>query len=226
MLGDCWADLCDDERAMTAYQRYAQLHPEQPQGWLGICRLKLLRHDFAAAKQVCDANWRQYPQHSYSEQMVALVAFFSRRWQEAETLYQNLLASDPTGGGRFYGAISYKSALARIRLQKNDHQGATSLLASARADEEVILRDAPHDTEALYRLAAINSCQANEQVALGELASACGQGWIDYRSAQLDPRFDGISGNPQFNDLLQMLAKNVADLRQTTIARNPAAEKR
>ena len=120
MLGDCLTDLADDDQAAAAYRRAASLLPEQPEGWIGLCRLALLQKDFVAARNISSANWTRYREFLFSEEMAAQVEFFSRNFSEAERLYQELASRDPNGGGSFFGAISYQSAIGRLRLAAND----------------------------------------------------------------------------------------------------------
>ncbi len=85
-IGDCWYYLGDDSQAETAYRRGADLHPEMPQGWLGICRLRLLEGRFDEARAIVHENADRFPNFIYAKQISALVEFFSHNYQEAERL--------------------------------------------------------------------------------------------------------------------------------------------
>ena len=108
MIADCFSDLTDDENAAAVYRRVWTLLPEQPEGWMGICRLALLQKDFGTARKISSENWQRYRDFVFSEEMAAQVEFFSRNFPEGEKLYQELAAKDPNGGGEFYGAVSYR----------------------------------------------------------------------------------------------------------------------
>ena len=212
-LGDCLTDLADDDQAAAAYRRAASLLPEQPEGWMGLCRLALLQKDFAAARKISSANWTRYREFLFSEEMAAQVEFFSRNFSEAERLYQELASRDPNGGGSFFGAISYQSAIGRLRLAANDTETATRILEAALSKESENLRSAPNHPEILYRLAAIESSLGQVNSALTHLRQAFEEGWIDFRSLDLDPRFDAIRPNARYQEIFGSMATRVASLR-------------
>jgi serine/threonine protein kinase/tetratricopeptide (TPR) repeat protein len=212
-LADCYSDLADDEAALAAYTRAAYLFPEHSDGWIGLCRLALLQKDFSKAQKIASENWTKYRDHIIGEQMAAQVAFFSRRFAEAEKFYQELAAKDPNGGGSFYGAISYRSALGRLRLA-HDGESGTRILQEALRTEIETLSSAPEHPEVLYRVAAIESSLDRVEPALEHLQAAIKAGWIDYRSLQLDPRFDRIHDRDAFKDILTQLSIKVAELRR------------
>jgi hypothetical protein len=47
---------------------------------------------------------------------------------------------------------------------------------------------------------------------LSHLRQAVALGWLDYRSLNLDPRFDSLRG-PEFQTIIDDLSAKVADLR-------------
>ena len=84
ILGDCWCDLADDRRAEPFYKRVADLHPELPESWMGMCRIRLLQGDFDAARKIYRENASGYQAFAFSSEMAAQVEFFSRNNAEAE----------------------------------------------------------------------------------------------------------------------------------------------
>ena len=68
-VGDDWALLAADDQAEQCYRHYSELHPEQPEGWMGMCRLFLLQNKPQEARQLCLANWKRYTDFAYSEQI-------------------------------------------------------------------------------------------------------------------------------------------------------------
>jgi hypothetical protein len=140
-----------------------------------------------------------------------MVEFFARDYPKAGQLYEELYKDDPLGGGRggFYGAIDYRSAIARIGIESGD-AGGTALIAKCRQDCKMRLIEAPSDAETLYRLSAIESMAGNKAESLRFLRMAIRAGWIDHRSPRLDPRFDAISPAPEFQAILSELADNTA----------------
>src|SRR5204863_367021 len=70
-IGDCWADLCEDSRALAVYQRVSELHPELPEGWMGICRIHLLQGDFVSARKIYQENSSRYNAFAYTGQIAA-----------------------------------------------------------------------------------------------------------------------------------------------------------
>lgn len=214
LIGDCWADLEDDSAAEAIYRRVSELHPELPDGWIGLCRLRLLHRDFDSARALCAENQSRYNGFVYPQQIAAQVEFFSRNFREAEKLYRELSAKDPDGGGHFYGAVSYQSALGTLELAVGDRQNGKKLLAAARQAEMEALRSAPDHPEILYRLAAIEAATGQADESLKHLAAARDVGWLDHRSMVLDPRFDRIQADQRFLSLVKEIENRVHTMRE------------
>jgi serine/threonine protein kinase/tetratricopeptide (TPR) repeat protein len=215
VIADCWADLCEDQRAEEGYRQTTELRPEMPEGWMGICHLRLLAGDFSGAMQICTANEKDFAQFTFSPEMTAQVYFFARQFNKAAKLYADLAQKDPTGGGNFYGAISYQSALGRLRMAQGEKIAAREILNLALKREFAALAIAPHHSEVLYRIAAIEATLDSKNAALDHLRSALQEGWIDFRSLAFDPRFDRLRAEPAFKQISEAMKTRVASLRQT-----------
>jgi tetratricopeptide (TPR) repeat protein/tRNA A-37 threonylcarbamoyl transferase component Bud32 len=212
-VADCLADLADDENAAAGYRRVWTLFPELPEGWMGLCRLALLQRDFDTARKISTENWIRYRDFAFSEEMAAQVEFFSRNFPEAEKLYQELASKDPNGGSSFYGAVSYQSALGRLHLAAADEKSGARILEEELRKEFEALRSAPNHPEILYRVAAIEASLGRVEVALEHLRAATKAGWIDYRSLDLDPRFDALRSDRRYQEIFGSIVTRVASLR-------------
>lgn len=216
LVGDCWVKLGDDEQAMHAYHRASEFRPDFSEGMVGLSRVRLLQGDFAGAREMLrSGSWNRYAPE-YTNQLAAQIAFFARDFEAAEQLYQTLAENNPGGGGSYYGAVTYNSALARSRQSLGDDTGAKALLELSLRMETVALERAPDNPEAAYRLAAVEACLGMPEAALGHLRSAAKSGWIDYRSLGLDPRFDSLRLDPAFQTVINDLSAKVADMRSKT----------
>ncbi len=213
-IGDCYSYLLQDEQAEASYQRYFKLHPEQPDGWMGICRLRLLNGKAEEARALYQKETKGYADFAYSAQMAAQVEFFSRNFVEAEKLYQALAEKDPQGGGTFYGSVSYQSALGHLGLLRGA-QGTRARLQEAKHSELQVVETSPEDPDALYRLSAIETSLGETEAALRHLKEACAVGWVDFRTLELDPRFDIIRDNPVYQEILRNIREHVASLHVT-----------
>jgi serine/threonine protein kinase/Tfp pilus assembly protein PilF len=213
-LGDCYTELADDSRAAAEYKRTSTLFPDQPEGWMGLCRLALLQNDFGTARKIASENWQRYRDFAFSEQMAAQVEFFSRNFADAEKLYKELAAKDPNGGRSFCGAMSYQSALGRLRQAAHDEKAAQRILQQELKQELNWLQSAPQHPHTLYRVAAIEASLGKRQPALEHLQAAVNAGWIDYRSLDLDPRFDLVRAERAFKDILAQLQNKVEEMRR------------
>src|SRR5205814_9631582 len=111
-----------------------------------------------------------------------------------------------------YGAIDYRSAVARLKMETGDVQTARDLLAECIEFNKAKLRVAPSDPETLYRLAAAEASFGDSTASRRDLRAAIKAGWIEHRSSRLDPRFDNVRQTPEFQTILSDLAKHVADL--------------
>jgi serine/threonine protein kinase/tetratricopeptide (TPR) repeat protein len=214
LLGDCFADLGLVKDAQRAYEAAMNFRPDLPEGWMGLCRLKLLNGDIEAARTLCGRQLNAYSGSPAARQMAALVEFFSRNYLQAERLYSTLLQEDPDGGGKagFYGAVDYAAALARIKQAKGDIKSGDLLLQQSIERTQQHLAKAPHNGQLLYRLAAAEALAGNTKASLRDLQSSINSGWIDSKSLQLDPRFDPVSGTPEFQNIVSELTAHVAML--------------
>jgi len=212
-IGDCWTKLSDDEQAFRAYERAMELQPGATQGPAGKCRLHLLRGEFETAREICRTRFRSSNDLGEMAQVAAQVEFFSGSDAAAKELYSKLIKSDAKGGGAFYGAVTYQSALGRINQKLGADEEATRLLEECLATETAAFKLEPRNSEAAYRLAAVEACLNQGDAALDHLRQAITLGWLDYRSLRRDPRFDSLRSNPELNTLIDGLSARVAELR-------------
>ncbi len=221
LLADCWADLTADRSAELEYESAMSFHPDQPDGWLGLCRLKLLDGDIETARQIYRTELPRYPDFAVAKEAAAMVEFFGRNFPAATEFYTELARADRLGGGRgqFYGAIDYCSALGRLKMESDDKSGGRKLLEESVISSKSQLLTAPDDHLLLYCLAAAEASLGQPAASVRDFSLAVNAGWIDYRSPRLDPRFDSVSRDPQFQKILSELATHVATLR----GRLPAA---
>ncbi|MEP7249643.1 MAG: protein kinase [Spartobacteria bacterium] len=212
LIGDRWTELGDDERAEAAYARSRELRPENTEGWVGLCHLRLLQGDTVAARQLWHENESAALRADPSaEAMKAQIEFFNRNYGVAEQLYQALAARYLNKGAT--GSLSYESALGRLQQLTGDETAGRATLEKARVAEQASPAGA-QTAEALYRLAAIESSLGEIAPALDRLQAAITAGWSDVRSPRLDPRFDAIAQAPRFTKILSNRARELAELRR------------
>jgi serine/threonine protein kinase/tetratricopeptide (TPR) repeat protein len=214
ILGDAWLLLGEDDKAAEAYQTSSNFRPDLPEGWLGLCHLKLLQGDFKQAQTLFQRRAAEYSAFHTTKPFQAQLEFFTRNYPEAERLYSEILQADPRGvGGQQYGAISSMSALAKLKMVTGDYQAATELLQKCIAADQGELINSPKHPEVLYRLAAGEAIKGDRASALAYLRASIAAGYIDYRSMQMDPRFDEVANCPEFQQIVFELAAHVAELR-------------
>ena len=219
-IGDCWAKLCDDQQALRAYTRATKLRPDCSHGQVGACYVRLVEGDFQGARNLCrDSGWI-HRDLGDSERLAAQIEFFSRDFIVAEKLYRNLAIADPGGGGSFYGAVSYQSALGRIRQALGDKMGGRVILDRCLMDKKAVMEREPDNPEAAYCLAAVEASLALPNQSLEHLRAAVSLGWVDYRSLEMDPRFDSVRQHPLFQEMIKNLSAKVADMRVRSLGTN------
>lgn len=208
-IGDCWAKLVDDQQAERAYARAIELRPDSFDGTVGMARLRLLEGNFEAAREICRT---QPAARGELAEIAAQIEFFDRRFEAAMELYRNLNRVNPYGGGSFYGAMTYCSAAGRAKQALGEMSEAKRVLEDCLARERANAENAPGNPEAVYRLAAVEASLGMTEASLSHLRNAVALGWVDYRSLNLDPRFDFLRG-PEFQTIINELAARVADMR-------------
>jgi tetratricopeptide (TPR) repeat protein/tRNA A-37 threonylcarbamoyl transferase component Bud32/TolB-like protein len=215
ILGDAWLLLGEDDKALEAYQTSSNFRPELPEGWLGISQIKLLQGDFSQARALFEKHAAEYSAFHSTKSFQAQLEFFARNFPEAEQLYSEILRADPHGAeAEQYGAVSSMSALARLKLETGDRNTAMELLENCIANDQSELMKSPRHPEVLYRLAADEAIKGDAVSALAYLRQSVAAGFIDYRCMRIDPRFDGLISNPEFQKITFKLSAHVAALRQ------------
>ncbi|HVF71809.1 MAG TPA: serine/threonine-protein kinase [Chthoniobacterales bacterium] len=208
VIGDCWMKLGDDGRALEAYRRSYELHPDMPHGPMGISHIYLLQADFDKARAAL-RQLEKVRDAGESDKLAAEIEFFARDFTKARVRYEALAAHDPEGGGLFWGSISYKSALARIHQERGEAAQANDLLRHCLAREFKATALEPANAEPLYRRAAVEAMLGMPDAAFQHLRRAVELGWLDYRSFRLDPRFDSLRARPEFEQIASAMSNNV-----------------
>ncbi|MDP9099830.1 MAG: protein kinase [Verrucomicrobiota bacterium] len=219
-LGDSWMKLCDDEQALRAYDRASELQPGSVQGAVGKAHVYLLRGEFDAARAICLQRFHHTNELGQMAQVAAQIEFFARNYTAAEELYAKLAQADPHGGGSFYGAITYRSALGRIKQALGSQEMAAELLQESLETERAAFDRQPRNAEIAYRLAAVEAASNFTEAALQHLRQAAALGWMDYRSLQKDPRFDSLRSHPELDAFMTGLSARVAELKNNANARD------
>lgn len=211
-IGDCWTKLVDDQQAERSYARAIELRPNSPYGTVGMARLRLLEGNFEAARAIC----RTLPiARGESAEIMAQIEFFDRKFDAAMEHYRNLNKVNPNGGGSFYGAVTYCSAAGRAKQALGEMSEAKRILEDCLTKERANAEREPGNPEAVYRLAAVEASLGMTEPSLSHLRKSVALGWVDYRSLNLDPRFDLLRG-PEFQTIINELSAKVADMRAKT----------
>jgi serine/threonine protein kinase/tetratricopeptide (TPR) repeat protein len=214
LMGDCLVELGLDEQAEIAYRRVTDLQPEMPEGWMGLCHLRLLQGDIATARKLWIENGGRYENFELARQMGAQVEFFTQHYDEATKLYASLAGNAPDGGVHFYGTVSYKSALGTLlQLTGKGDEGGAVLRERLDALQRQ-LETAPRNSQMLYEAAAIESSLGAQDRAVKHFMAAAACGWTDYRSPVIDPRFENVRTNEQFREAIDAIRQKVASFRE------------
>jgi serine/threonine protein kinase/Tfp pilus assembly protein PilF len=213
LIGDCWVKLGDDERALQAYHRASELHPDSPRGQLGIAHVRLVQGDIGGAREIWRRIRGNYGELGEPNQTEAQIEFFARNFKAAEQVYLDLAKSDADGGGSFWGAMTYRSALGRIKQELGDNEKAKTLLTECLTHESQAAAREPENPEAAYRLAAVEASLYMTEAAFYHLRNAIALGWIDYRSLNWDPRFDALRSSSDFQTIINTISAKVAEMR-------------
>ncbi len=216
-IGDCWALLCDDQRAEDAYHRSMELRPELADGWSGLSHLRLLQGDFSAARAVFSENIARFKSYNDSNHdpdiLNAEIAFYSRNYPEAERLYSEMAQKQYTPQEPLFGAVGCRSALGRLKQVSGDAKGGDEILLKEleRLTSRTLLEEGP---AGFYEQAAIEASLGKTDAALKSLNGAIKNGWLDARSMQLDPRFDKIANLPGFKSCVAAIRARLNEIKR------------
>ncbi len=213
MVADALAKIGADERATLAYQREEELQPESRHARFAFARLFLLQGNVEEARRR-NSSLSDPDERGDTAQMAAQIEFFARNFETAAKLYGALWRANPDGGGRFYGAVDFGGALGRSLQALGRSEEAGKTLTRCLETNGALVERQPNNPEALYRLAAIESVLGLTDSSFQHLRSATQQGWTDYRSLQMDPRFDSIRTDAQFGEIISWLSTRVAEKRE------------
>src|SRR5205814_10709875 len=119
-------------------------------------------------------------------------------------------------------SVRFLSALGFIQQATGSETAGKALLEEARALDESELSRAPRNPRCLYSLAASCVALGSPEQGKSNLEKAIAGGWIDYRSIELDPRFDSIRDFGAFQEILDRLKRNVETMRRRLPARELA----
>jgi serine/threonine protein kinase/Tfp pilus assembly protein PilF len=220
LIGDAWTKLDADERAMLAYQRAEELQPGMRRARVGTAHLRLLQNDFEAARRE-NQGTHDAKELNDEARLAAQTEFFARNFERAAKLYSELSQREPLGGGGFYGAVDYRGALGRSLQELGRPADAQEILTLCLQAERDMVERQLNNPEALYRLAAVESSLGLTDSSIRHLHSAVERGWIDYRSLQMDPRFDSLRKDPQFDRIISELSVKVAEKRKRAESPSP-----
>ena len=212
-IGDAWMKLCADDRAELAYGRAEELQPGLRRGSVGLSHLRLLQGDFAGARRE-NQKVSESDDLGDGPRLAAQIEFFARDFQAAEKLYSELSLREPEGGGRYHGAVDYQAAIGRSLQELGRPAEAKEKLMSCLQRESKTVEQQPDNPEALYRLAAVEASLGRIDSSIQHLRAAVQKGWIDYRSLQMDPRFDALRRESQFDGIISDLSRRVAEKRK------------
>ena len=213
-IGDAWAELGDYDKAEKAFKTAAVFRPDLPVGPLGLSALALFRGDYESARKQCEEARAKYAGNPQPLMMAAVIEFFSRNFDAAEKFYREACISNREGGVDFLGSVRFLSALGFIRRNAGAEAEGKALLEEAQALDQKDLLSTPDNLRRLYSQAANYVALGDREGATATLEKAIEAGWIDYRSMELDPRFDSIRGAQTFKDILTRLTSKVQEMRR------------
>lgn len=222
-LGEAWADLGEYSEAEKAFNMSLIFRPDIALGAVGLSKLALCRGDYDGARKQCEAARANHKDDPVALVMSANIEFFSRNFDAAETFYREAAAKHRQGGVHFSGSVRFLSALGFIRSSLGSAKEGRALLEEARALDQKELQLAPENSALLYSLAASNMALGETEKAFEALSRAVEAGWVDYRSMNLDPRFDAVRDTDAFRDIIARLTTNVQAMRDNVLRRKRPA---
>ena len=224
-IASVWTTLGEYDKAEKAYQSAAVFRPDLPVSALGLSWVAINRGNLEVARERCAPALAKHKDNPQPLMMAALIEFYDHHYPDAERLYREAMKTNRTGSVDFAGSVRFLSALGFILRHNGDEVGGKRLLEEARDLDEQELVKAPGDPKRLYDLTANQAALGNSDAALAALSKSIAAGWIDYRSLELDPRFDSIRESQSFKEALDRLKQKIQSMRQRVAGgtRSPGA---
>ena len=208
-IGEVWTALGHYDKAEEAFKTAAIFRPDLPVSAIGLSRLELFRGEFEKARALSEQACEKYKNNSQALIMAAQVEFFSRNFDKASRLYSEVMKADHAGGVHYpnCGSVRFLSAIGFIHAAMGI-PGGKALLSEALLLDRKEMGATPDNPALLYSLAADSAATGEEECSLDALESAIQAGWIDFRSMELDPRFDAVRGTPRFEQAVVRLEES------------------
>jgi hypothetical protein len=165
------------------------------------------------ARNRAEAWVRREPDNLLARTMKAVVVGFDRDVEATESEFGFLYREYP-GWGFAQMPATIRTGLAWALLEKGEEKRAEDLLEEARQWLESTLGETENEAGSLYELAVVSALSGDAERALAWLQEVVerggGQG---FRTTSADPRFDNISDDPRFADIIQQMAAHVDSMR-------------
>ncbi|HEV2840680.1 MAG TPA: protein kinase [Chthoniobacterales bacterium] len=208
-----WLALGEDEAAEAALRDGSEFRSELPDSTFALISIRLLQRRHQEVQTLVKGVLERAPSDRDARRTAAEAWLMSGKRQEAAEIYRTLLEGD-RGISILGSRITYQSALGWICLQTGEKAEGISLLNEAKNLEIGALSTAPRNPNHLYSIAATCAALGETNEALTWFEKAADAGMIDYRFAEMDPRFSDLAFDTRFKKTLTALRERVEQLRR------------
>ncbi|BAC92013.1 serine/threonine-protein kinase [Gloeobacter violaceus] len=220
-LGMIYTILGEDARARRALEAAVSIQPDNVYALSYLSTLHKLRGQYDEARKTAQKILARDPQEVFGLTAAGDAERFAGRWSEAKAHYEKVLKITDRLDGES-GQLQSTTILADIARREGQPTRAAQLLArSFQIDREAI--DGGNEYYFYpFDLAAAYAVQGDKSSALRWLRRAIKAGWRDYRWLKLDPVFERLRGDGEFEQLVAQLKAQVEAMRQRVIAAESA----
>jgi len=213
-VGAVYYELGMDDKALEWYMKSMELEPNYTYANIQIGHLYLRQGNFEKALAMAAEDIKIYPDTISSLVFKGNVELFRRNFSKSKQFYDKTIPVTGISIETIKHPISLSPSSYGYALSKTGNQKqAQNLLEKTSLECQRSISQGNEYYWVPFELARINSIQGNKEEAHRWLLKAVDAGWRDYRLALIDPVWENLRDDLQFENLMIQIKDMVEKMR-------------